>query len=144
MLENPSLFTRITIGKAIGLLFGIIGLILLLVYVPDPGWPLAIGVLFWYSTLGAIIGAYGVFTWHPVLHLPMPWWFRAPLVGAWLNFVAICLAYETLQETFIAVWGAGHLLTSPWWLVPEGAVVGLIIGYAATSLGGEGRETVPA
>jgi hypothetical protein len=35
--------------------------------------------LLWYTTLGAIIG---VFTWHPVLKLPLPWWIRAQALGA--------------------------------------------------------------
>ena len=32
---------------------------------------------------------------------------------------------------------------SPWWFVAEGAVAGLIIGYLATKLGGEGKESIP-
>ena len=46
------------------------------------------GILLWYTTLGAIIGVFGVYTWNPVLKLPMPWWFLAPLLGAWMNFVS--------------------------------------------------------
>jgi hypothetical protein len=33
-------------------------------------------------------------------------------------------------------------LTSPFWFVLEGAIVGLIMGYFATRFGGEGEETV--
>jgi hypothetical protein len=42
---------------------------------------------------GAIIGVFGVITYHPLLRLSMPWWFRAPLTGAWMNFVLTFFAY---------------------------------------------------
>jgi len=40
------------------------------------------------------------------------------------------------------LFGPDSLLTSPFWFVAEGVVVGLIIGYFATRFGGEGVETV--
>ncbi len=144
MFENPSLITRIAVGKAIGIVVGLIGLITLPYFAPEAGWLFRIGILLWYATLGAIIGVFGVFTWHPVLKLPMPWWFRAPFIGAWMNFVLTFFAYDVMKEMLVAGFGAGSVLASPWWFTPEGAVFGLIVGYAATKLGGEGRESVPA
>ena len=38
--------------------------------------------------------------------------------------------------------GAAGVLISPFWFTLEGALVGLLIGYAATRFGGEGKETV--
>ena len=92
--------------------------------------------------MGAIIGVFGVFTWHPVLKLPMPWWFRAPVVGAWMNFVLTFFAYDTMKAMMTSLFGADGILTSPFWFTVEGAVVGLVIGYAATRFGGEGPQTV--
>jgi len=144
MFDNPSLVTRIAIGKLIDLVFGLIGLIFLPYFAPEAGWLFRIGILLWYTTLGAIIGVFGVFTWHPILKLPMPWWFRAPFLGAWMNFVLTFFAYDAMAEMLVAMFSAESALASPWWFTVEGAVIGLIIGYAATKLGGEGRETVPA
>ena len=87
MFENQSLTTRIAIGKGIGFLFGLAGFLLLPLFLPDAGWLLRWGILLWYTTVGAIIGVFGVYTRHPILKLPLPWWFRAPIVGAWMNFV---------------------------------------------------------
>jgi len=84
---SPSLVTRIAVGKAFGFAIGLIGFIVLPFILPDVGWLIRWGILLWYTTLGAIIGMFGVFTWHPVLKLPLPWWVRAPLIGAWMNFV---------------------------------------------------------
>jgi len=128
MFGNPSLMTRIAIGKGIGFLFGLSGFILLPYFLPDAGWLLRWGILFWYTTLGAIIGVFGVFTYHPILKLPFPWWFRSTVIGAWMNMNA--------------VFGVDGVLSSPFWFVLEGALVGLLIGYFATRFGGEGAETV--
>ncbi len=142
MFERPSLLTRIAVGKGVGLIIGLLGFVFLPLFVPDAGWLIRWGVLLWYTTLGAIIGMFGVFNWHPVLNLPMPWWFRAPLLGAWMNFVLTFFAFDTMQAMMTSTFGADGLLQSPFWFTAEGAVVGLIIGYCATRLGGEGKETV--
>ena len=102
------------------------------------------GILLWYITLGAIVGVMGVFTWHPVLKMPLPWWFRAPLIGGWMNFVLTFFAYDTMKAVMISTFGPDGILTSPFWFVAEGAIIGLIIGYFATRFGGEGKETVEA
>ena len=142
MFGNPSLMTRIAIGKAIGFLFGLAGLIFLPYFLPDAGWLFRCGILLWYNTVGAIIGVFGVFTYHPVLKLPFPWWFRAPLLGGWMNFVLTFLAYDAMQSMMVSLFGEGRMLSSPFWFTAEGAIIGLIIGYFATRFGGEGEETV--
>ncbi len=142
MFANPSLITRIAIGKGIGFLVGLAGFILLPYFLPEAGWLLRWGILFWYTTVGAIIGVFGVFTYHPVLKLPLPWWFRAPMVGAWMNFVLVFFAYDVMSAMMVRVFGEGGVLSSPFWFTVEGAIVGSIIGYFATRFGGEGKETV--
>ncbi len=142
MFEKPSLVARIAIGKAVGFAVGLAGFLLLPVFAPEAGWLIRWGILLWYTTLGAIIGVFGVFTWHPVLKLPMPWWVRAPFIGAWMNFVLTFFAYDTMKDMLTAMFGAGGALTSPFWFTLEGAIVGLLIGYFATRFGGEGKETV--
>ena len=142
MFGNPSLTTRIAIGKGLGVLFGIAGFIFLTVYPAGTGELLRWGILLWYATFGAIIGVFGVYTWHPIIWLPLPWWFRAPVIGAWMNFVLTFFAYDAMAAVLVSVFGADGLLTSPFWFTAEGAIIGLIIGYFATRFGGEGPETV--
>ncbi len=142
MFENPSLVTRIGIGKAIGLLFGLVGFISLPYFWPDANLLLRLGVLFWYTTLGAIIGVFGVFTYHPVLKLPMPWWIRAPVIGAWMNFVLTLFAFDTMQTILIAMFGEEGAFISPFWFIVEGAIIGFVIGYLATRFGGEGKSVL--
>lgn len=144
MFSTPSLITRIIVGKAVGLVFGIVGFVAVLVLWPDMSARVAWGVLLWYVTLGAIIGVFGVFDRHPMLRLPMPWWLRAPALGAWMNFLLMLFAWDLMQAMMTALIAGPGWLTSPWWVVVEGAVVGLVIGYCATRVGGEGPETLAA
>ncbi len=142
MFEKPSLVTRIAIGKGVGLVVGLAGFIFLPFFVPEAGWLIRWGILLWYTTLGAIIGMFGVFTWHPILKVPMPWWLRAPVLGAWMNFVLTFFAYDTMKDMLVAMFGPDGILASPFWFALEGALFGLLVGYLATRFGGEGKETV--
>jgi hypothetical protein len=142
MFGNPSLMTRIAIGKGVGFIFGLIGFIAMPVLFGETDIMLRWGILLWYTTVGAVIGVFGVITWHPVLRLPMPWWFRSSLVGAWMNFVLTLFIYDTLQSYIAHLFGDNGAMSSPFWFVLEGAVVGLLIGFLATRFGGEGEETV--
>lgn len=140
--EHPSLILRIAIGKGVGFVVGLIGFGLMpyMVSVVDPMLPW--GILLWYTTMGAIIGMFGVFTYHPVLHLPLPWWARSSMLGAWMNFVLVFFAYDQMRAVLMQMFGAGSNLTSPFWFVAEGAVIGLLMGFCATRFGGEGPLTL--
>jgi hypothetical protein len=142
MFKNPSLITRIAIGKLVGFVFGLFGFISLPYFWPEAGMMFRWGILFWYTTLGAIIGVLGVVTWHPLLHLPMPWWFRAPLLGAWMNFMLTLFVYDEMAAIMLYTFGENGLMASPFWFVAEGAIVGVIIGCLATKYGGEGKDAV--
>ncbi|MDG1995941.1 MAG: hypothetical protein P8J14_05565 [Emcibacteraceae bacterium] len=142
MFKNPSLITRIAIGKTVGMVFGILGFIMVPWFWPGVSSMMQWAILLWYITVGAVIGMFGVFTWHPILHLPMPWWFRAPLLGGWMNFVLTLFIYDKLQTMMINYFGVNSTFSSPFWFAVEGALVGLIIGYLATRFGGEGKQVV--
>ena len=142
MFGNPSLMTRIAVGKLVGFAFGLIGFVLLPYFIPDAPMMLRFAIMLWYTTVGAFIGVFGVFNYHPILHLPMPWWFRSFWVGAWMNFVLVLFIYDTLAAMMVSYFGENGLIQSPFWLVLEGALIGLVIGFFATKYGGEGKETL--
>ena len=142
MFSNPSLITRIGIGKGVGLIFGLIGFFMMPSLVGESGLMIRWAVVFWYTTVGAFIGVFGVMTWHPILKLPMPWWFRSVWIGAWMNFVLTLFIYDRVQAYMTVIFGENGALSSPFWMVLEGAFVGLVIGFLATRFGGEGKETI--
>jgi hypothetical protein len=142
MFGNPSIMTRIAIGKGIGFLFGLAGFFMVPYYLPEATALTRWGILLWYTTVGAVIGVFGVITYHPILKLPMPWWVRAPVIGAWMNFVLTFFAYDVMQVMMTNTFGENGLLSSPFWFTTEGALVGLVIGFFATRYGGEGKATL--
>lgn len=142
LTHKPSMIMRIAVGKTMGLAVGVMGFVLIPYIMPEVGTMFRWAMLLWYTTFGAIIAVYGVFTYHPVLKLPMPWWFRAPIVGAWLNFVLTLFIHGELTAFMTAMFGADGALASPFWFVLEGALIGLLIGYLCTRFGGEGAATV--
>lgn len=139
---SPSLITRIAIGKAVGLVIGLLGFIFAPFMLPEADVYFRWGLLLWYASIGAVIGVFGVFTYHPVLKLPMPWWVRAPIIGAWFNFVLALFTYDKLSTYMDALFAESGTMSSPFWIVLEGALIGFLIGFLCTRYGGEGRETV--
>jgi hypothetical protein len=141
-LTGKSLMMRIAIGKTIGLIFGVIGFIFLTIFMPETTELFKWGILLWYTTLGAIIGMFGIMTYHPILKLPMPWWFRSSFMGAWMNLVLVFFTYDILEVMMLKIFDKASIWSSPFWMVLEGAIIGLIIGYLATRFGGEGKEII--
>jgi hypothetical protein len=139
---KPSLVTRIAVGKLAGLAIGAAAFALLPIMAPEAPAMLRWGVMLWYLTLGGLIGIAGVMTWHPVLRIPLPWWLTAPALGAWMNFVLTLMIHDQAAAVATAAFGPGSPFANPFWLVLEGAIVGLIIGWLAHLAGGEGPETV--
>jgi len=142
MLKRNSLFTSVAVGKAVGFVIGLAGFVCLSFFAKETSLILRFGVLFWYTTLGAIIGVFGVFTWHPILRLPLPWWFRSFILGTWMNFVLMLFTYDQFKVLAASVFGETSIFVMPYWMLLEGAVSGLLIGCFATKFGGEGRDIV--
>lgn len=141
MLEKPSLMTRTIVGKSVGFAFGLLGLFLLPLVLPDAGWMLRIGSVLWYTTLGAIVAVFGVFDYHPVLKLPLPWWLMGPAVGAWMNLLVTLFAYESFAADMLTAFGPDGPLRSPFWFCLEGAIAGWLIAFFAQRFGGIGPAT---
>ena len=142
LFKKQSLMTRIAIGKLLGFAVGLLGFLLIPVLVPYATLMFRSGILFWYTAFGAIIGVFGVFVWHPVLKISIPWWFRSMFIGAWLNLTVTLMSYDQLNEIVVAAVGTGSIFSSPFWFVLEGAIIALFIDYFATKYGGQGADIV--
>jgi len=140
MFAKPSLAGRVAIGKGVGFLIGLAGFFIVPFLWAEADFQFRLGILLWYATVGAVIGMVGVWSRHPVLDFPMPWFVRAPIVGAWMNFVLTLFAEAQFRAMLAAIFGPGSTLTSPYWFVLEGALVGALIGWLATRICGEGAK----
>ena len=59
-----------------------------------------------------------------------------------MNFVLTFTTYGTLAAAMASLFRPEGILSSPFWFVAEGAIVGLVIGFVTTRFGGEGPRTV--
>lgn len=131
------LIYRIGAGKAIGLVVGLIAFFGIPQFFSDSPMSLRVGVLLWYPTMGAFIGMFGIFSKHPVLKFSMPWWLRGALIGAWMNFVLTLIAYQQICTLMAAVFGEYGQYTSPYWMVLEGALIGMLMDFILSKQFGE-------
>jgi hypothetical protein len=138
MDSNLYFIKRIGSAKMIGMVFGLVGFFMIPSLWPDQSIWLRIGVLLWYTTFGAMIGIVGMFDHHPLLKFRMPCWFRGLVFGAWLNLVLTFLMHDKLSVLMQQLDGVFGGIRSPFWIVLEGAVLGLVIDAAATKIAGEG------
>ena len=131
---------RVGVGKLIGLVFGVLGFCLLPFFIEDPSMTLRVAILLWYPTVGAVIGMAGLFARHPIAKFPLHWWLRGLVIGAWMNFVLVLFAYDQFSVLVIAIMGEYSAYASPYLMVIEGALLGMLTDYILTRLYGEGLE----
>jgi hypothetical protein len=85
---------------------------------------------------------FGVFTWHPILRLSMPWWFPGVVLSPWLNFVLTFFTFDVMSAKLKSTFGRNVFFLLPYWFVLEGAAFGLLIDYVETKFVGEGKQTM--
>ena len=59
MVDKTLVMTRVVIGKGIGFIIGLIGLIVLPYFIADVSWMLRLGILFWYITTASAVSLSG-------------------------------------------------------------------------------------
>lgn len=136
------MFMRIAYGKTTGFVLAGGGILLFPDFFPDMSLAFKWGFVLYYTIIGALVGLTGIMTYNPVIKLPMPWWFRGPWLGAWMNFVLMLFIYSDLAAMQAQAFGESTLLSSPWWFVVEGACIGLVIDFVCTKFAGEGLACV--
>ncbi|UJQ94458.1 hypothetical protein [Mariluticola halotolerans] len=140
MFEKPSLMLRIAVGKSVGFIFGLIAFFALPM-MGEPDLMFRLGIALWLIITGAMIGLMGVVTYHPLLHMPLPWWVRGPLIGMSTMLTLWLVAHERIDAIVINMFGPDTILSSGAWIIADGLVIGLVMAWLATLLAGEGRET---
>jgi hypothetical protein len=131
VISESAFIKRIVIGKSLGFAVGLLGFFLMPVFVEQMPMMPRLGLLCWYTTFGCVVAMVGCLQRHPLLGFSMPWWFTGSVVGAWLNLVLALMFYETLEATMVGMFGEDGFLRSPFWVVLEGVIVGVVIAFAA-------------
>ena len=135
-----SITGRMFIGVLIGLAVGILTIFALPVF----GFPLfsmfGIGTLMVFILMGLTLGLVGMFDRHPVFGFTMRWWIRGMVAGFLFTLMYILLGYSSLEvimESSIVSWMG---LSSPFWALIDGTLIGLFMGWMETKFAGEGSS----
>ena len=144
MDKNTYLIKRIGTAKVMGLIVGLAAFLLVPRVWPEQSMWLRVGLLLWYTTFGAFIGVLGMFDEHPLFKFRLPFWFRGIVFGSWLNLVLAFLMHDKLAVLIPRIGGIFSGMESPFWIVLEGAIVGLLIDAVATKFAGEGLPNAPS
>ena len=131
--EHTPLIAGAAAAKIIGLCIGVALFFTLPQLAPELENSMLWGLLLWYPTLGGIVGISNLIKRYPWLDLPLPWWIRAPWLGAWMNFVVVLIAGDAMLGTSITV----HLfdsLSSSFWFVLDGFVAAAISGLVGAQV----------
>lgn len=140
MFAKESVAGRVIIGKTIGLIFGL----LFILFLPTVGFELldmmGLGALLLFVLMGAMIAFVGQFDRHPVFDFKMKWWLVGAGVGALFMLLFVLLTYSELEMIMSSTLVSWTGLTSPFWALIDGAVIGLIMSYVETKIAGKGSE----
>ena len=130
--QMPPIIAGITLAKAVAFLAGIIVFLLLPKFVPEIDPIARWALLFWYPTIAGIAAASNIAELIDIKFMRWQWWQRSVLIGAWLNLIVTLFASDTMQDYSMLVHLSFGMLSSQFWFVADGAIVGLIAGFAST------------
>jgi hypothetical protein len=132
-----SITNRLIVGKTIGLVVGLAVFLIAPLLGITLDLKFGLGLIFFYTLLGAMIAFVGMFEKHPILNFKMPWWFRGLVMGLVMHAMLVLLSYDQLVIMLQEMNFLG--LTSPWWALVDGAILGLVMAFAETKFAGEGK-----
>jgi len=140
MLHLHSITGRIAIGKTIGFIVGVI----VMSFLPSFGIPVfsmfGFGTMLMLVLMGATTGFMGMFDRHPALGFKTPWWISGPFVGAFFMLMYVLFTYETLELMIASDLISWMGLTSPFWALLDGIIIGGVMGFVESKFAGEGPK----
>jgi hypothetical protein len=142
MFQKHSISGRVAIGKTSGFLLGGVAFVLLPIVGAETSVLFDLGIWLMSTLMGVMIGFMGVFATHPIFGFRMPFYVRGAIVGASFFLLLPLLAMEEMMGLMQLEMVQWFNLTSPWWVVFEGALWGVLIGWVATKWAGEGELPV--
>lgn len=140
MFKLQSVTGRIAVGKLVGLVMGIVAMIAL----PSFGFPMfsmfGLGTLIMFMLMGVLVAFMGQYDRHPLFDFKMHWWMRGAVVGFVVMLMYILLSYASLETVMMSNIISWMGLTSPFWALLDGMVIGMIMAFAETKIAGAGPD----
>jgi len=136
-LFDSKFMNRLALWKAIGFTVWLFAFFMIPIIFTDADLMLRLAVMFWYTTLWAIIWVFWVLDKYPILNIKIPYWFRWTWIWAWMNFVLTLLIFNKL--TLLMQWSFLQWY-SPFLIILEWAIIWFIIDCIITKAVWEGKN----
>ena len=131
------LTNRLALSKFIGFLFWGLAFFAIPYVFIHADILLRFGIWFWYISIWAVIGVFGVMDRFPIWNMRFPALLRWACLGAWMNFVLIFFIHDKITLLML---GTYFEWFSPIWLVLEWLLFGILADYFATKYVWEGKK----
>lgn len=139
MFSIHSLTGRLAVAKTAGFILGTIAFFGLPAVGSEASTLFHLGIWLMTTLMGVTIGFIGIFDRHSVFRFRLPFYVRGAVVGASFFLLLPLLAMDEMQafmQLEVVQWFG---LSSPWWVVLEGAFWGVVVAGVTTAAGGEGE-----
>jgi len=138
-LFDSKFMNRLALWKAIGFTVWLFAFFMIPIVFSNTDLILRLAVMFWYTTLWAIIWVFWVLDKYPILNLKIPYWFRWAWIWAWMNFILTLFIFNKL--TLLMQWSLFEWY-SPFWLILEWLLIWFIIDCIITKTVWEGKDLI--
>jgi len=138
-LFDSKFMNRLALWKAIGFTVWLFAFFMIPIVFTDTDLMIRLAVMFWYTTLWAIIWVFWVLDKYPILNLKIPYWFRWAWIWAWMNFILTLFIFNKL--TLLMQWSLLEWY-SPFWLILEWALIWFIIDCITTKTIWDGKDLI--
>lgn len=136
-MKNNTMMKRLVITKGGGFLFGLLGVVLFKTALEiEVDIYLGLGLIVWGTMIGALTGIFGTMTKHPYFGFRLRPFLRGAISGLSITLLVILVAWPVLLTVFTFVPG----VSSPWWMLIDGMVIGAILDILGTKYAGEGKN----
>jgi len=144
MFKLHSISGRIALGVITGLIIGFLFSLTMPLYNIPIVSKFSAGTILLFMLMGFTLGLVGVFDRHPLFGFKLNWVNRGIAAGFMFTLVYILVGYDTLELimqanlerfSFLPRW-----INSPFWMLIDGSIIGLIISYIETRFAKEGSS----
>ncbi|KZL05114.1 hypothetical protein PsAD2_04469 [Pseudovibrio axinellae] len=138
MFSKPSLLKRSITAKIFGLAFGLFCIYLINWLNLNVSFVVQFGLILWCITLGGLVALIGVINYLPQLKASLPSWFSGGFICGWMNLLLWLIGGDSLTSIGQGIFPTlGSLLLGVGFVV-IGFAFGVVAGFFATLIGGEG------
>lgn len=136
---EKSILARIIYGKSLGFIIGILVVGYMYLSANKAFSPeLAGGIIIFYIIMGALIAFTGIITNYPIVNIKITYVLRGLIIGFFMHLMLIFLNPESITQIVASI--GIDFFQSPYWILIDGSILGIIIDGITTKYAGEGKN----